>query len=376
MDRLTYYVLRQLLVGTFIVTVGLTGVIWLSQSLRMIDMIVNRGLSVVSFFQLTILLLPNFMTLILPVALFAVVLFIYSKLSTDRELVIMRSAGISQLGLAKPTAIIACCLVGIEFLLNLHLVPVSYQSFRELQWNIRYSYAHMLLLEGTFNMIADGVTVYVKERTSDGELLGLMIHDDRDSERSATILAARGGLVESKTGARVVLFDGNRQEVKRGTNDFSILYFDRYAFELGGDKKEGVIRYREARERRVSELLNIERDSLLNPKDYGKFRVEAHRRLTTPLEPLTYALIGLAWMISGGAARRGQTLRLGSAVLMIILLQASSMGLQNLCARYLDLIPLMYLHAVLPMILALLVMGQPPRRLRLPALLRRAGTSG
>ena len=136
MDRLTFYVLRQLLVGTLIVTVGLTGVIWLSQSLRMIDMIVNRGLSVASFFQLTILLLPNFMTLILPIAVFAVVLFTYSKLSTDRELVVMRSVGLSQFGLAKPTILIACCLMAIEFLLNLHLVPVSYQSFRELQWNI------------------------------------------------------------------------------------------------------------------------------------------------------------------------------------------------------------------------------------------------
>ena len=233
----------------------------------------------------------------------------------------------------------------------------------------------MLILEGTFNTITDGVTVYVKERTSDGELHGLMIHDDRDPEKSATILADRGGLVETKNGARVVLFEGNRQEVKRGTNDFSILYFDRYAFELGSDKKEGVIRYREARERRVNELLNIERDALLNPKDYGKFRVEAHRRLVTPLEPLTYALIGLACLISGGAIRGGQSLRLASAVLLIIILQATTMGLQNLCARFLDLIPLMYLHAILPLVLAAVIMGQPPRRLRLPALLRRASSS-
>ncbi|HJO73075.1 MAG TPA: LptF/LptG family permease, partial [Rhodospirillales bacterium] len=96
------YVLWQLLVGMILVTAGLTCVIWLSQSLRFVEMIINRGLPVGTFTYLTMLLLPNFLSIIMPFALFTVVVFTYNKLITDRELVIMRSAGLSQITHVSP----------------------------------------------------------------------------------------------------------------------------------------------------------------------------------------------------------------------------------------------------------------------------------
>ena len=62
MNELTRYVLRQLLVGMVLVTIGLTGIIWLSQSLRFVEMIVNRGVTGGMFLYLTMLLLPNFLS--------------------------------------------------------------------------------------------------------------------------------------------------------------------------------------------------------------------------------------------------------------------------------------------------------------------------
>ncbi|HJN22359.1 MAG TPA: LptF/LptG family permease, partial [Rhodospirillales bacterium] len=96
MNGFNKYVLGQLLVGMIFITAGLTCVIWLMQSLRFVEMIVNRGLTTGTFIYLTILLLPKFLSIILPIAIFTVVIFVYSKLITDRELVIMRGAGLSQ----------------------------------------------------------------------------------------------------------------------------------------------------------------------------------------------------------------------------------------------------------------------------------------
>ena len=89
MNGFTKYVLRQLFVGMILVTSGLTCIIWLSQSLRFIEMIVNRGLTAGMFVYLTMLLLPNLLVIVLPIALFTVVVFTYSKLITDRELVVI-----------------------------------------------------------------------------------------------------------------------------------------------------------------------------------------------------------------------------------------------------------------------------------------------
>jgi len=368
MNGFNKYVLKQLLVGMIFITVGLTCVIWLTQSLRYVEMIVNRGLTAGTFIYFTILLLPKFLSIILPIATFAVVVFIYSKLITDRELVIMRGAGQSQTALAKPALILAMLVVMFGYLLNLYLLPQSYRTFRALQWDIRYSFSHILLQEGTFNTVSKGITVYVRERTKDGQLLGILVHDQRNEKKPFTILAERGALVESKDGSRVVMFNGNRQSVDPKTHQMSILYFDRNIYELDPPKVSGDIRYREARERTLKELFNLKKADV-NLNDYGKFIVEMHKRMISPLSALGFTFVGLACLITGSFSRRNQSRRSVLAVAIIVCLQASVLGLENACAKNLDLIPLMYANAILPIFGGYLLMLRTPRRRRtVPAL--------
>ena len=364
MQGLGRYILWQLVVGMILVTVGLTCVIWLSQSLRFVELIVNRGLTAGMFIYLTALLLPNFLSIILPIALFTVVVFTYSKLITDREMVVMSSAGLSQSAVARPALVLALVVVVIGYALNLYFLPTSYSMFRELQWDLRYSYSHIALEEGAFNTMSPGVTVYVRERTKDGQLHGLLVHDNRRPDKPTTLMAERGALVESADGARVVMFKGNRQHVDKKTNKLSVLYFERYTFELDSAKKDAGERYREARERMIGELFDIENDRTLNPKDFGKFRMEGHKRLVSPLFALGFTLIGLACLISGSVNRRGQTRRISLGVAIVVVVQGAALGLENVSARNPDLVPLMYANAILPILGGYVVMLRPPWRRR------------
>jgi len=366
MSEINKYILRQLLIGMVIVTIGLTCVIWLTQSLRFIDMIVNRGLSAGTFVYLTMLLLPNFLSIILPIAVFTVVVFTYSKLISDREIMVMRAAGLSQHALARPAIFLAMIICFFSYIINIFILPESYRMFRELQWEIRYNYSHVLLQEGMFNNVGNDVTVYIRQRANDEQLLGILVHDNRNKKNPVTIMAERGALVESPSGARVVMFNGNRQGVNKKTNRFSILYFDRYVFNFGNKSSKGVIRYREARERPLIELLRIRGNASVNPKTYGKFLVEAHKRLVSPILIFGFALVGLACLLSGSFSRRTQTYRTVLAVLIFICLQAASMGLENVSARNTVLIPLLYLNALLPIVLAYTIMILPPRARELP----------
>ena len=354
--------------GTVLVTIGLTCVIWLTQSLRFVDMIVNRGLSAETFFYLIMLLVPNFLSVIMPVALFTVVVFTYSKLISDRELVVMRSAGLSQFAIAKPALILASFVVALGYALNVYLIPQSYKAFRELQWDIRYSYSHIVLLEGTFNSVTRDVTVYVRERTKDGQLKGILVHDDRNKDKPSTIMASRGALVETAGISRVVMFDGNRQEVEKITNKSSILYFDRYTFDLGKTKEEVTVRYREPRERTLHELFNVKQDKQLNVKDLGRFTVEAHKRLVSPLFAACFTLIGLTCLISGSITRRGQTRRIVLAATIVTFFVAMAMSLESISAKRLELIPLMYANPVLTVVISYVLMLRFPKRRRSGAL--------
>lgn len=360
MNTYTKYVLRQLLAGMLLVSAGLTCIIWLSQSLRFVEMIVNRGLNAGTFVYMTMLLLPNFLTVILPIALFTIIVFTYSKMVTDRELVVMRAAGVSQFGLAKPALIMTMLTLMFGYFLNLYLLPESYRAFRLLQWEVRNTYSHVLLKEGSFNSITKSVTVYVRERAPDGQLLGILVHDERDEKAPVTLMAERGALVDSGKGPRVIMYNGNRQTIAANSN-LSILYFDRYVFEVPTSNESITQRFREPRERSMTELIDLENAEGINQRDWGKYKVELHKRIVSPLLGVGFAMIGLACLLYGPITRRSQTMRIITAVSIMISLQGAALGLESVVAKNLALVPLLYGLAVVPIFAGIIMLIKHPK---------------
>ncbi len=360
MNELSRYLFKQLFLGMIFIASCFTGIIWLSQSLRLVELIVNRGVSAGTFVYLTLLMIPNFLPVILPIALFCIVVFVYARLIMDRELIVMRASGISQFSLAKPAVILALLVVGIGYFLNLYLIPESYRMFRQMQWDIRYNYSHILLKEGAFNELPNRKTVYVRERTSDGELKGILYHDNADPKKISTIMAARGALVESNTGARVVMFDGNRQAVDPNSNRLSVLYFDRHVIEIKAKNGRASDRHVEARERHLSELFNPENENI-SRDDRGKFIVEGHKRLVSPWQALTLTIVALACLISGSFSRRSQSKRILLSITLMVILLISTLALENISAKNLHLVPLIYLHSIISLFIGIWLIVRTPR---------------
>jgi lipopolysaccharide export system permease protein len=358
MNRLTRYVFWQLFVGLTLVAASLSCVVWLSQSLHFVDMIVNRGLSASMFVLLTALMMPNFLTVILPVSLFSITSFAYHRMIMDRELVVMRAAGLGQLNLARPAIMLALLVVAVGYGLSTYLVPTSYTKFREMQWDIRYSFSHVLLKEGTFNEVSQGITVYVRERTEDGRLLGILAHDDRDPRHTYTLMSEHGAMVQSTDGARVVMFNGSRQNFDKETKQLSILYFDRYVFELATPAQAGQDRHIEARERTMDELYNLNTDGL-DANNIGKYHVEIHRRLALPWSALGFVMISLSVLISGSFTRRGESRRILLAIMLASGYQSSLLAILNIAARNESLIPVIYILTALPIIVGAISLMMP-----------------
>jgi lipopolysaccharide export system permease protein len=148
MKLLDRYILRQLTLGLLAVTAGLAALVWLTQSLRFIELVLDRGLSLVVFLELTSLMMPGFVVVILPITTFIVVLFVHVRMNTDRELVVLRATGLSPLRLARPGLVLALGAVAIGYVLQIWLVPVSQGAFRMWQFEIRNEMAAILLQEG------------------------------------------------------------------------------------------------------------------------------------------------------------------------------------------------------------------------------------
>ena len=369
-SRLDRYMFRQLFWALVAVTGGLAALIWLTQSLRFIELVVNHGLSAGVFMQLTGLLIPSFIAVILPITTFVVLQFVYQRLAGDRELTVMRSAGLSPLALSRPGLAVAGIAVALCYVLNLWLVPVSLASFREFQWEIRNQMAAFLLQEGVFTSLSDDLTVYVRSREPDGTLHGILVDDGRQKNSHATILAESGRLLEGVNGPRVLLQSGSRQELDHQTGRLNILTFAENVIDLAQTNRNEGERVRDMSEVSLDDLLHPTPEILPNARDIPKWRAEAHKRLATPLTAWSFAMVALVSSLSGAFRRHGGLVRPLTAVLVVVALLALGLGVGNLAARDNTLLPLMWLHAAGPgLVCAWMLYGPrlwPARRPAMP----------
>ncbi len=363
MNRAQAYIFRQVGVSTVFIVVTLTAVIWLTQAMRFIRFILNKGLSIDLFFYITSLLLPGFLLITLPVSLFFATLFTLNKLTNDRELIVLRSSGMSHWQAAKPVILLGFIGIAICYSISLYLLPVSVQEFRRVQTTARESFSAALLLEGTFNSVGQNLTIYVRSREGN-EIFGILVQDNRKPATPTTIMAKRGAVESGPDGPRVILFEGNRQELDRKSGNISVLYFKQYSFEvslLGEERRE----WREPGERFIHELL-FPGDSEHDRFYRTKLIAEGHSRLVAPILALALPFVALFILLPGQFNKRGQLPRLLLAVVLAAAVQALAVAILQLASKQLLFVPLMYFNALVPLAVGAWILS--PRARRAPAL--------
>jgi lipopolysaccharide export system permease protein len=351
LGALNRYILRQCLSVMIFVTGALTAAVWLAQSLKLVDLIVNRGLSAEVFLYLAFLILPRFLDIVVPIGSFIAVLFVFNRLITESELVVMRAAGLSPFGLAKPVLELGAISWLILMSLSVYFLPASNREFKDLQFEIRNRFVSSLLQEGAFTTISDKLTIYIGSRNQRGEVIGLMINDSRDPRRPVTILAERGAFADTGGASRIIMVNGDRQQYDRDTGKLSVLTFDRYVLDLDmmRDAPEG--RSPEAQERFLGELFFPSDD--IDPGTRDAYLVEGNERLTVPLTAFSFAMIPLACLLPGEFNRRGQLKRVLIAIGCALTFQAVDLAVKNLEGRFVWAVPFSYFIDLLPFVVGL-----------------------
>jgi lipopolysaccharide export system permease protein len=369
MTTLFRYITKQLLFTTVLVTVILCMIFWLAKASTLLDFILNRGLDFGFFLYMSMLILPRLLIIILPIATFATLLFGYYRLQSDSEIIVMRAAGTSTYALAKPGLFVGVVITVFMTVLTTFLLPASYREFKDQEFALRHEFGSVLLQEGTFNTIAPGVTVFVHKRGADEELQGIMLHDNRDPEKPQTWLAERGAMVATADGPRVVLLNGNRQQVDRVSGSFSMLLFKQTTLDIAEATGSNGTRWREPRERFLHELFDPQ-DTRPNEPYYADLVAEGHSRLIQPILPLTCAAVTLAILLTGGYSRRGQVVDICKVVFATVIILVISLGMRSLAGKQPIMIYAMYANALLPLVVSLYYI-LVPRRLRTSWMVRR-----
>ncbi len=375
MKSITWYIVRQVTAVTLLAAFVLCFMVWLFRSLDIVDMMLNRGLALADFLHFASLQLPRFFLFVGPMAVFGAALFTYNKMIMDSELIVLRSAGLSPIALAKPAMIVGTVVSLFSLFLSIYLVPLTYREYKELEFKYRQDLPKLLLQEGVFTNLTKGITVYFQDVGQEGELRNVIIHDNRNRVQPMTYVAEWGRLMESRDGRWMAeLSKGSGQVLKRGIPECGAdkaaagtangCAFPRFEYFVGDradnfslnlfdndEKRTG----RNTREYFLMELVNSAADNPRRPT----FIAEFHSRLTKPFLPLTCALLGVAIILSGNFNRRGQLKLVLLAIIIAGALIIGSHVLRNYAPKFPLLNLAMYANVVLPMIASLLVLWFP-----------------
>ncbi len=347
MKKLNLYIAKQILIGFLLISFSLMSIIWLTQSLRFVDLITNKGISAGLFAELTSLLMPRIFTILAPISLFAAILFVYNRMLSDRELVVMKAAGISPWDNAKPALLCGIVMALLNIWVMNFGIPMAENRFNDLQWQVKNDVSHLMFREGEFTTLQHGLTVFITTHEPDGSVGGILINDERNPKTKSTVSAELGRIVQTEKGPRIILVHGNRQEINRQNNQFSSILFDRYSVDFGAKeskkKSEAGVR-----EKTLTELLTAASNPELSPKEVRRWIVEGNKRFTTPFLNIVFALIACTGLLIGNFNRRGQIKIISASVSAMIIIQALDLAIGNLAVKHLWWTYIMYLNQIIP----------------------------
>lgn len=349
MKKLNKYIGTQIIIGFLVVTFSLLSIIWLTQSLNFVEMVTNKGLPVFMFVEMTSLLMPRIFVILAPIALFVAVLFVYNRMISDRELVVIKAAGISPLSMAKAAVSIGVLLSVANLYINNIVIPKAEKAFAQLEWQVKNDMSHMMFKEGEFTTVQFALTVFVAKDEGDGSVAGILVNDERGRNKKITLSAEKGRLIYTPSGPRLILVNGVRTELsKEDKKQFSSLAFDRYSVDFGLSNKN---KNKEvgARELTLQELLLSYKNPDLTQEQINRYMVEGFKRILMPLFCLVFALLACTGLLVGNFNRRGQSKLITISIICMVAVQSLDLAFGNMAIKHLYYSPLMFLNFFVPL---------------------------
>ncbi len=317
MGSIDKYIFRTTLTAFAMVLVSLTGVIWITQALRGIDLMTSQGQTILTFLGITSLVIPALVQIISPIALMVAISHTLNKLATDSEIIVMNAAGFSPIRLFRPFAYATCVVALLVAFIAVFLAPDGLRRIKQWDAEITADVLTNILQPGRFAQLDQNLTIRIRERQPGGLLAGIFIDDRRDPKERVSIVADHGTVVKTADGSFLVLEDGNLQQFEAGKRDPALVAFGRYAFDMSKFSKQGHDVTLGIRERYIWELISPPEDDPIYKQLPGQFRAELHDRFLAPIYPFAFAALTFAFLGAPRTTRQSRNFSMGGSIIAV-----------------------------------------------------------
>ena len=352
------YIFNQLFRTCLVLVTVLIVIIWLFQSIRLLEFIVDKGASVGEFFIMSVAIMPLWLMITVPISGFIAVNWVFNRILSDRELTVMQAMGLSPFQLAKAPILLGLFLTVFLIINSVYILPNSFNAYKNLQFKLRHNIPTVLLREGVFIEIVDGLTMFIAERGDNNMLRDIFVYDNRTENQIITMTAETGKFIDHDGVPTLFLKNGERTE---GTNDGqtgATLLFESYSLSITQKNDQPTKRQSvDMNEDSIRNLLTFELAT--TPKYYLQRHAEAHYRIASPWLGLALTMVSTALLLRGQVRQENWSKRVignVSACLFIIICVVVTRGWTS---NYAALWPLIHLSIFIPIGIAIWHLATP-----------------
>jgi len=353
MKTLERYIIRRTAYAFTLTIAAMTGVVWATQALRQLDLVTSKGQTIVQFIGITMLALPFLVVIVAPFALMIALILVLNALSGDSELIVIDASGGSRFLVLKPVMLFSLVVMLLTASMSLHFAPMGLAQLRTEITRVRADLVANIVKPGRFITVESGLTFHIRNRSGNGTLDGLLLHDTRDPETAFTYQADTGQIVEAADRTLLVMQNGTIQRRPKTEGDISIVRFQSYAFDLSNLIPEAGEPVFKASERTTANLMAPGRNDEYALKNPEKLKQELHERFSQPLYCLSFGLIVFSFLGKARTTRQSRGLAVLGSICACVLLRTTGFGVTAISSGSESLLGLLYLVPVAGALLAL-----------------------
>lgn len=310
------YLFRELIPPFFLGILTFTFVLLMSQILRLMELIVNKGVALGTVSQLIAYLMPSILVLTVPMSVFLTSIVTFGKWSADNELTAIKSGGIGLLRISLPVLIFSASTFLLTSYLIIQALPSGNQAFRRKMFEVVRTKASIGLREKVFNDDFTGLIIYVDHipETENPVMQGVIITDYRPEKRDPpqeplTIIAEEGWLIVDEQNQRVIfrLRNGGMHSLSRDLRRYEKIDFRIHDLQLILDENMvGTLTVPKGlREMTLRELAAKAAEFKAQGVRSNGPMVELHKKFAIPFATLIFGYLGISL---GVLFRRGEKL--------------------------------------------------------------------
>lgn len=361
MKTLERYIFKRAIGVFFMAMAAMAGVVWSTQALRQLDLVTSKGQTIVQFIGITMLALPFLLVIVAPFALMIALVLVLNALSGDSELIVIDATGGSRFLVLKPVLIFAAAVTALTATLSIYVAPLGLGELREEITRVRADLVANIVKPGHFINMDAGLTFHIRNRSGNGTLDGLLLHDVRDKDTAFTYQSDTGHIVEVADRTLLVMQNGTIQRKPKGAGEISIVRFQSYAFDLSNLIPEASEPVYKASERSTMNLLNPPPNDAYALQHPDKLLAELHERFSQPLYCLAFALVVFAYLGKARTTRQGRGIAILGAITTCILLRTAGFGVTAIASGFTGLLLLLYAVPVAAMAVSIWSIMQDDR---------------